>query len=93
MLNGEQLKRVRELRGISQSMLANYLGITNRYIIYCEQGVYEPAEDLYERWINALYCNEIYNASKIKKLNNNFKITYTNYLTLPKILQRYFALF
>ena len=48
MLNGEQLKRVRELRGISQSMLANYLGITNRYIIYCEQGVYEPAEDLYE---------------------------------------------
>jgi transcriptional regulator with XRE-family HTH domain len=70
MLNGEQLKRVRELRGISQSMLANYLGITNRYIIYCEQGVYEPAEDLYERWINALYCNEIYNASK-RKVNSS----------------------
>ena len=70
MLNGEQLKRVRELRGISQSMLTNYLGITNRYIIYCEQGVYEPAEDLYERWINALYCNEIYNASK-RKVNSS----------------------
>lgn len=69
MITGEQLKRIREMRGISQAMLANYLGITNRSIIYIEKMEHQISEELYERWIKALYSDDIYQASK-RKVNS-----------------------
>ena len=44
MLNGYELKRVRQFNGISQSQLANYLGITNRMIIWVEKCEKEPSQ-------------------------------------------------
>ena len=66
MLNGEEMKRIRMIQGISQSQLANTLGMRNREIIAIESGDKNPDKDLYFKWMNALYDEETKNASKKK---------------------------
>lgn len=71
MLSGEQLKRIRLMRGISQSQIANAMGLTNRYIIYIEQGQREMSQETYDKYIKALYDDETKNASKTRKTKMN----------------------
>lgn len=69
MLNGYELRRIRESRKISQNQLANVLGIYTRRIQEVESCRVEPSQALYDKWITAIYDDNTLSASK-KKIHN-----------------------
>src|SRR5688572_12270416 len=51
---GEQLRRLRQVRGVSQSELARRTGAARTYVVAVEQGQHEPSLDLLRRFAAAL---------------------------------------
>lgn len=55
MLSGEQLKFLRYYNGRTQKQIADWCGVTERYIKFIENNEMKPAQDMYDNFINGIY--------------------------------------
>jgi predicted transcriptional regulator len=55
MLNGKKLQYIRRLKGLSQVYIADCIGVSERWIGKVENEGSTPSQELYEKWLLALY--------------------------------------
>ena len=55
MISGEKLKRIRLSRGLSQRQIAEFCGCDRAYISEIESFKRIPSQELYEKFIKAVY--------------------------------------
>lgn len=58
MLSGDQIKRIRLSRGLSQKQVADFCKCGKDYISRIESQKMIPSEELYEKIIKAIYTLE-----------------------------------
>jgi transcriptional regulator with XRE-family HTH domain len=71
MLSGEKLAKYRRVRGLSQSEVAERMGVTPNYISIMENGRQDIPTHIYDKWIDALNGKLI--ADEVKNLENEVK--------------------
>lgn len=73
MLSVEKLKHLRLLQNLSQSNIANVLGVSKNYISMLENRKQNFSEDFYTRWLNAIYKLSSMSPSQQKEYINRLK--------------------
>lgn len=55
MLSGKKLQYIRVLKGLSQVYIADCIGVSERWIGKVENEGLAPSQDVYDKWLLALY--------------------------------------
>lgn len=73
MLDGQKMKHLRLLQNLTQSNIANLLGVSKNYISMLENRKQNFSEDFYIRWLDAIYKLSVMSPSQQKEYINKLQ--------------------